>query len=49
MPFEKISKGVKVNEKESENSLYFIFKNDKLLLNKNKEDEYIVPSAKNFK
>jgi hypothetical protein len=39
MPFEKFSKGVKVNEKESENSLYFIFKKDKLL----------VPSAKNFK
>ncbi len=49
MPFEKFSKGIQIPHKESNNSLYFIFKNGKLLLSKNKKGEYCVPSAKDFK
>jgi NAD+ diphosphatase len=49
MPFEKSSKGIKSKEKESKHSLYFIFKKDKSLLYRNKECEYVIPSAENFK
>ena len=49
MPFEKFTRGIKPGKKESENSLYFIFKKDKLLLNKNKNHEYFIPSSQNLK
>jgi NAD+ diphosphatase len=49
MPFEKFSKGIQIPDKKSKNSLYFIFKNDKLLLSKNKKGKYCVPLSKDFK
>jgi NAD+ diphosphatase len=49
MPFEKFSKGIQIPDKKSKNSLYFIFKNDKLLLSKNKKGEHCVPSVQDFK
>ena len=49
MPFERISKGIKKTTKKSANSLYFIFKNHKLLIKKDKEGNHVIPSANNFK
>jgi NAD+ diphosphatase len=49
MPFEKFSKGIKPGAKESENSLYFVFRKDKLLLKRNKNNEYLIPSSQNIK
>ena len=49
MPFEKFSKGIDIIKKESKDILYFIFKKDNLLLYRNKEGGYFIPSAENFK
>lgn len=49
MPFERFSKGIKKPEKRTVNSLYFIFKNNKLLIDKNKKGQYRIPSADNLK
>jgi NAD+ diphosphatase len=49
MPFERFSKGIKKPKRESVNSIYFIFKNNKLLINKNKKGQYSIPSGKTLK
>jgi NAD+ diphosphatase len=49
MPFERFPKGIGKPEKRTVNSLYFIFKNNKLLINKNKKGQYSILSANNLK
>ncbi len=49
MPFEKFSKGINIPKTTNKDSLYFVFQNNKLLLNKKKRGEYCIPLARHLK
>jgi NAD+ diphosphatase len=49
MPFEKSSKGIRTPDKVNSDSLYFVFSEGMLLLEKNEKGEYSLPVAEDFK